>query len=83
MTAACLTVGGLIFITVLLLTGVVNRSSREMTEEELENYQLKMQEMYAPILDVIDPQRVEERREEKLMNDYDYFLLTGELPPTK
>lgn len=83
MTAACLAIGGLIFITVLIGTGVVNRSSREMTEEELENYQQQLQQIYGPIYDAIDPQRVEEKRREKLMNDHEYYLLTGELPPTK
>lgn len=83
MTAACLTVGGLIFIIVLIGTGVVNRSSREMTQEELENYQQQLQQRYEPILDAIDPQRIEDKRQEKLMNDYEYFLLMGELPPTK
>ncbi len=82
MTAACLAIGGLIFVFVLIIMGY-SKSSREMTQEEIENYQRMMQEMYAPILDATDPQRIEEKRKEKLMNDYEYFLLTGELPPTK
>lgn len=76
MTAACLTVGGLIFVFVLLIVSGFNKPSREMTQEEL-------QQRYEPILDATDPQRIEERRQEKLMNDYEYFLLMGELPPTK
>lgn len=81
MTAACLTVGGIIFVLVLIMIGGSNR--REMTQEELENYQKQLQQMYGPIHDAIDPQRIEDRRKEKLMNDYEYYLLTGELPPTE
>ena len=83
MTAACLAVGGLIFVFVLIMIGAPNRSSREMTQEELENYQQQLQQMYGPIHDAIDPQCIEEKRKEKLMNDYEYYLLTGELPPHK
>lgn len=83
MTAACLTVGGLIFVFVLLIVSGFSKPSREMTQEELENYQQQLQLMYGPIHDAIDPQRIEEHRQEKLMNDYEYYLLTGELPPTK
>lgn len=80
MTAACLTVGGLIFVFILILIG---KPSREMTQEELENYQQQLQQRCEPILDAIDPKCIEEKRQEKLMNDYEYFLLMGELPPTK
>lgn len=83
MTAACLAIGGLIFVLVLIMTGGSSRASREMTPEELANYQQQLQQRYEPILDAIDPQRIEEERQEKLMNDYEYFLLMGELPPTK
>lgn len=83
MTAACLAVGGIIFIFVLLIVSGFSKPSREMTQKELENYQQQLQLMYGPIHDAIDPQRIEERRQEKLMNDYEYYLLTGELPPTK
>ena len=76
MTAACLTVGGLIFICILLMIGGYHKSYPEMTDEEREQYQQQ-------ILDAIDPQRIEEKRKEKLMNDYEYYLLTGELPPTE
>ena len=76
MTAACLTVGGLIFVFVLILTTNYHKSYPEMTDEEQEQYQQQ-------ILDAIDPQRIEDRRKEKLMNDYEYYLLTGELPPTE
>ena len=83
MTAACLAVGGLIFVFVLLIVSGFSKPSREMTQEELENYQQQLQLMYGPIHDAIDPQRIEERCQEKLMNDYEYYLLMGELPPTK
>lgn len=85
MTAACLAIGGIIFIFVLIIVSGFSKPSRsrEMTQEELENYQQQLQLMYGPIHDAIDPQRIEEKRQEKLMNDYEYYLLTGELPPTK
>lgn len=87
MTAFCVITGGLIFTVLVVLLGLYDKSSskssREMTQEELENYQQKMQQIYGPILDAVDPQRIEEKRQEKLMNDYEYFMLMGELPPTE
>lgn len=81
MTAFCLTVCAAAFVAVVIGLNAVTKPSREMTKEELENYQQQLQQMYEPILDAIDPQRIEEKRQEKLMNDYEYYLLMGELPP--
>lgn len=81
MTAFCLITGGLIFTVLVVLLGLYDDKSRKTkTPEELAK---DYQQVYGPILDAIDPQRIEEKRQEKLMNDYEYFLLMGELPPNK
>lgn len=75
MTVFCLILAAI----VLVGTGILIDSVFKPSREELE----KRQQQYEQILDAIDPQRIEEKRKEKLMTDYEYFLLTGELPPTK
>ena len=84
MTAACLAIGGIIFVFVLILTSCFPKSYSEMTEEEREQYQQRFKQIYGSALDALeDPQYIEDKQKEKLMNDYEYFLLTGELHPTK